>query len=335
MVDRLFKISNSISLFIFGARGTGKSYYLREHFPAEDVLFIDLLDDEVEERYRRNVAELSAIIKARRAFYYMLHPFTHLELKEQFKLNDVLQFGSLSKIFSLADKSDKAQFLKAYIKTYLKEEILQEQIIRKIDAFKNFLPIAAQMSGEILNYSKIANDVGIDDKTVENYFQILEDTLLGFKLPAFDMSLRKQQRQAPKFYLFDLGVKRALLNRMTLDVLPASSEYGKLFEESVVLECLRLNEYLQKDFEFSYYKTKGDIEIDLVVKRPGLKTLLIEIKSTNRAQEFEAKNIIGLMKDFPGQFEGIVFSNDREFKNYSEVQFYHWQDGVKKIFFVG
>ena len=94
--------------------------------------------------------------------------------------------------------------------TYLKEEIVAEQIVRRLDPFRHFLEVAAQSNGSIVNYANIARDVGADPKTVLSYFGILEDTLVGFLLPAFHRSIRKQQRSNPKFYYFDTGVKRSL-----------------------------------------------------------------------------------------------------------------------------
>src|SRR5690606_10177246 len=107
------------------------------------------------------------------------------------------------------NNEERRLFLESYTNTYLKEEIVQEQLVRNIIPFRKFLPIAAQCSGTIVNYNKIAQDISVDWATVRNYFEILEDTLIGFQLPAYSRSLRKQQLSSPKFYLFDTGVKRA------------------------------------------------------------------------------------------------------------------------------
>ena len=91
-----------------------------------------------------------------------------------------LRYGTLPEIFHKKSQSDKKEFLKSYVQTYLKEEIVSEQIIRKLNPFRNFLRVAAQQSGQIINYSNISQDIGVDDKTVKNYFSILEDTLIRF-----------------------------------------------------------------------------------------------------------------------------------------------------------
>ena len=125
-------------------------------------------------------------------------------------MEKVLQFGTLPEIFQLRLRKDKIRYLKTYIHTYLKEEVISEQIIRNIQPFRHFLEVAGQCNGSILNHSKIAREAGIDYKSSRRYFEILEDTLLGFHLPAFSTSIRKQQQKSAKFYLFDLGVSRAL-----------------------------------------------------------------------------------------------------------------------------
>ncbi len=107
----------------------------------------------------------------------------------------------------------------------------------------------------------------------------MSDTLIGFYLQSFHRSIRKRQRESPKFYLFDTGVRRALANTLNLPLDPSTFEYGNTFEHLLILEYHRLNSYLERDFKFSYLRTKDDAEIDLVIERPGQADLLVEIKS--------------------------------------------------------
>lgn len=140
------------------------------------------------------------------------------------------------------------------------------QIIRKLDPFRKFLPVAAQSSGEPLNYTKIGHDVGVDAKTVQIFFEVLEDTLIGFLLPPYHASLRKQQRQSPKFYFFDLGVKRVLDGTLIQPPVIHTFGFGKLFEQFLILEIIRLNDYFKSDFRPFYLLTKDHAEIDLISK---------------------------------------------------------------------
>ena len=226
----------------------------------------------------------AADLLAGRAFTYNLYPFSHIELGGAFSLDISLSLGSLPGMLALEEVEDRKEYLRSYVKTYLKEEIVAEQVIRQIQPFRDFLEIAAQCNGQIINYSKIARDIGVDDKTVQSYFQILEDTLVGFMLPSFHRSIRKRQREAPKFYFFDPGVKRALDRTLRMELVPQTFAYGKAFEHWVILEAMKMNEYRRLDYQFMYLKTKDDAEIDLIIERPGEKTLLVEIKSSVQVQ---------------------------------------------------
>ena len=130
---------------------------------------------------------------AGRAFVNYLFPLTCLEMGDRFDLMKALQWGTLPKVTQLETDEEKEAYLRAYSQTYLKEEVWSEQFIRKLDPFRRFLEISAQSNGEIVNYSNIARDVGSDVKTVQSYFEILEDTLLGFLLEPYHRSIFKNQ----------------------------------------------------------------------------------------------------------------------------------------------
>ena len=232
-------------------------------------------------KLKRGVSNLLA----GRAFVRHLYPLTHRELGPRFDLLHALRWGTLPKVYQLATDEERADFLRAYSLTYLKEEIAAEQIVRKINPFRGFLEVAAQSNGQILNYAKIAQDVGVDPHTVQTYFGILEDTLVGFRLPAFHRSIRKRQQSHPKFYLFDTGIKRALERAFHQSLVPRTTAFGNAFEHFLILEIARLNDYYQNDYSLSYLRTKDDAEVDLILERPGAPLLLIEIKSTARVTE--------------------------------------------------
>ncbi|MBF0432688.1 MAG: DUF4143 domain-containing protein [Fibrobacteria bacterium] len=229
----------------------------------------------------RKLKRGSANLLAGRAIQKVLFPLSHIELGDKFDLDFCLNWGSLPEVFAL-EKDERADYLRAYANTYVKEEIQAEQIIRKIPPFKKFLEIAALSSGNIVNYSKIARDIGSDAVSVKSYFEILEDTLLGFFLPAYDTSIRKQQSKSPKFYFFDAGVSRALSRALQVSVRPSTFEYGNAFEQFIINDINRLNLYYQKDWKCTYFRSKDNVEIDLVIERPGQSTLLIEIKSKTK-----------------------------------------------------
>lgn len=255
---------------------------------------------------------------AGRAFVFHLFPLTIVELQDRFILDDALKFGTLPEIFNFQSENDKMNFLKAYAQTYLKEEIITEQIVRNLPPFRRFLDVAAQTNTSIINYSNIARDINSDPKTVSGYYDILEDTLLGLRLPSYHTSIRKQQKKAPKFYFFDTGVARALAGQVDYDLVPKSFEYGQLFEAFVINELYRRLTYQGKQFKLSYLRVNEDLEIDVIIERGNLPPALAEIKSANRVDERHAKGLLTLGADFKSAKKYLI-SNDPHVKGFEDV----------------
>lgn len=268
---------------------------------------------------------------AGRAFVSHLYPFSYLELGDEFSLGNALSYGMLPKVVEFSNDKSKQRFLQAYTLTYLKEEIWAEQFIKNLDPFRKFLEVAAQSNGKIINYSNIARDVGADDKTVKNYFSILEDTLLGVVLEPFQHSFRKRLRAMPKFYFFDVGVVRALSHMLSVPPTEGTSYYGDLFESFIIMECIKLESYGQLDYRFSYLMTADGVEIDLVVERPGKPLLLIEIKSGDNIDAIKLRALKELSKEI-GDCEAVCFSNDPRRKKIGTIMVYPWQDGIAEFF---
>lgn len=279
----------------------------------------------------RKLRREGANLLAGRAFENKLHPLTSFELGADLNLDEIFNYGSLPKIFSLQSVEEKNQYLRSYANIYIKSEIKEEQIVRKIEPFLKFLEVAAQMNGKILNYSKIANDAGVDSKAVERYFEILVDTFIGFYLEPFHESVRKRQSQKSKFYFFDLGVKKALDRTLTVPVVLQSYSYGDAFESFFILECIRLNDYYLKDFKFSYLRTKDDLEIDLIIDRPGLSRVFIEIKSTKNFNADEASKYLKIKKDLKSENFWFVTQDKRQ-RSIDEFLIIPWPDALKKLF---
>ncbi len=268
---------------------------------------------------------------AGRAFVYNLFPLTHNELKERFVLNEILSFGSLPKLFSLDSFGKKKNYLKAYADTYLREEIRLEQLVKKLEPFVSFLEIAAQSNGEIVNFSKVALDCGVDTKTVQTYFQILVDTLTGFFLKPYLASVRKRERHNPKFYFFDLGVKRALENSLSIPLQVGSPAYGRTFEHFIISEIVRLNSYAQNDFEIFYWRGEQDAEVDVILKRPQKPLALIEIKSSHEVSSRTIKNLTRIQADFGGSSEAFIFYNGTQKMQNGKITIFPWQMGFKEL----
>ena len=242
-----------------------------------------------------------------------------------------MHWGTLPKIFSLEENTEKQEFLRSYADTYLKEEIWNEQVIRKLQPFRRFLEVAAQCNGKIINYANIARDVGVDDKTIKEYFFILEDTMIGFFLEPFHNSFRKRLVEKPKFYFFDPGVVRGLSRRLSVPLTPKTAAYGEAFEHFILLEFIRLASYFQPDYRFSFIRTAADVEVDLVIERPGKPLLCIEIKSSDVINQIDINPFIKITKDIHN-CEAIILSQDRFMKKFDHVTCYPWKLGIEECF---
>lgn len=278
----------------------------------------------------RKLKRGSANLLGGRASEFHLHPLTHLELGDKFDLSASLAWGTLPEILHL-EPTEKVRALYSYVSTYLKEEVLVEQLIRKIEPFRKFLEVAAQMNGKILNYARISNDSQVEEKSVARYYQILDDTLLGFFLEPYHNSIRKRQTQKAKFYFFDCGVTRALQNQLTLPVNEHTINYGHLFEQLVILEFIRLNDYFESRYKFSYLMTKDNAEIDLIIERPGEKIVLVEIKSTNNNLPEHGKKLKSFANDFNNPELFVLNNSDRPMES-DGVKYMNWKLGIAHIF---
>jgi predicted AAA+ superfamily ATPase len=278
----------------------------------------------------RKLKRGGANLLAGRAYTYHLFPFTFGELATDFNLLDALEWGTLPKITTISAPEERKIFLQTYAHTYIREEIQAEQVVRKLEPFRRFLSVIAQSNGTIISYANIARDVGTSDVTVRSYFQILEDTLLGFLLEPYHQSIRKRQRENPKFYLFDTGVQRALSRTLDVPLKPQTYAFGRAFEHLILCEITRLISYLRNDFTLSYLRTKDDAEIDIIIERPGMPIVLVEIKSNERIDDDDVATLRRFLPDFSGA-NAICLSLDPHPKVLHGIDCVYWSEGIKQI----
>jgi predicted AAA+ superfamily ATPase len=224
----------------------------------------------------RKLKRGGANLLAGRAATRRLYPLTAQEIGDDFDLERALRFGTLPAVVA-GDDDAARELLSAYAETYLREEVQAEGIVRNIGGFGRFLDVAAAQSGEILNAASVAADAAVSARTVRSYFEILEDTLIGFRLEPWQKSPRARLVGHPRFYFFDTGVTNALNRR--LHGAPDLPTGGRLFEQWVVTECTRLVDYLFPETRLFYWRTNHGAEVDLLFERHGKLRLAVEIKS--------------------------------------------------------
>lgn len=279
----------------------------------------------------RKLKKTGVNLLAGRALVNELFPLTHRELGNDFELTKVLQWGSLPEVFTADSELLKSEILRAYVGTYLREEIKEEQFIRNLNPFVRFLEVSSQQNGEITNAARIGRDSNTDSKTILRYFEILVDTLMGIFLDPFQKSVRKVQTEKSKFYWFDLGVRRALEGTLSNQLIPGSSEYGKAFEHFFITEAIRLAKYSRKEDRFAYLRTKDDVEIDFIVERSRKHLWAIEIKSSRNVDVARLGSTLQLAEDL-GAKKLIVASLEDRPRKVGKIEIIPWQQLLDEMY---
>lgn len=256
-----------------------------------------------------------------RALRYELYPLTANEIPD-FNLNRALNNGLLPRHY-LTENPKK--LISAYLGNYLQDEIVAEAKIRNVDVFARFLNAAAFSQGEILNYTAIATDCGVSAITIKEYFQILEDTMLGRFVPVYQKKPKRRVIKAPKFYFFDIGIVNHLLNRGKIE--KGSELFGNAFESFIYQELTAHKHYTAKDYPIYYWRTASQIEVDFIL---GNNEVAIEVKSSDR---ISSKHLSGL-KAFMEEYEvkkSIVVCTEPIPRIVNNIHILPWQDFIKQL----
>jgi predicted AAA+ superfamily ATPase len=258
----------------------------------------------------RKLKRLDVNLLAGRAINRQFFPLTAAELSFKFDLDRVLRFGLLPQIHAEPDIA--LDTLEAYVANYLREEIQQEALVRRLDSFARFLHVAALMNGQIVNVAGLARDAAVARPTVQGYFETLTDTLIGFWLPAWQRRAKVKEVASPKFYLFDPGVARALAGRLREPL--ESMERGFLLETWVLHELRAAIAFQNIGGQLNYWRTPSGSEVDFVWTR-GQRAVGIEVKAAaNWRPEFSVplKSLAseGIVQAAFGVYAGTVELKD-------------------------
>jgi len=193
-----------------------------------------------------------------------LDPLSALEVGADIDLERALRLGMLPGIYW--GDAEAAEILGTYAEVYLREEVLAEGVARDLGSYARFLDVMAIASGQWLNYSKLSSDTEIPKETIRRFVQLLDDTLLAFRIPAFVPRVTTSRRvlQRERVFLFDVGVRNALLGLHRRPLSP--DQVGTVFEQWVILQLMYLDHALRKGWRFSSYRSEGGAEVDLVIE---------------------------------------------------------------------
>lgn len=358
------------SFLILGARGTGKTTWVKETFA--NACYIDLLNqtiylqlqaspgklveffpkdvhqwiiiDEIqkipallnevhraiESEHRRfiltgssarNLRKKGVNLLAGRALQKKIYPLTAKEQQDSFDLNTTLRFGELPAVKS---HTMPKEYLASYVTTYLREEVLQEGLTRNIQVFHRFLEAASFSHGSQIEYASIARDIGIDNKTVSAYFDILEDLLIGNRLPVFSKRAKRKLSQAPKFYFFDVGVYQTIRPRGPLDSVQEVN--GAALEGLLLQEMRAINDYLNLEYEFFFWRTRTQLEVDFIAYGPnGL--IAIEVKCQSRCDAADLKGLKAFQEDYPEASCMMMYLGAQK-RIVNNIQILPFQEGI-------
>ncbi len=345
------------SFFLFGARGTGKSYWLKNQL--KDSIILNLLEPETrielstkpalleqqippeykgwivideiqkapilldlvhklieEKNYKfiltsssaRKLKKVGTNLLAGRAHTYYMYPLTLQELKNDFDLSNALNFGMLPKVYD--DKISKAEkYLSSYTKTYLYEEVMQEGLSRNLEAFNRFLEAASFSQASVLNISSVAREVGINARTISNYFDLLEDMLLSYRLTVFSKRAKRKIIEHPKFYFFDVGVYQSIRPKGLINSVEEIE--GHALETLILQELIALNHYYELECKIQYWRTLNGQEIDFIIYGPRL-FIAIEVKCSKSISSSDLKNLKLFLEDYPEAKAYVVYGGKKK-----------------------
>lgn len=336
---QLLLYSQEYSIFLWGARQTGKTTLIKQLYP--EAIFFDLLKNDLYRNFLNNPENFRNIVLASpitnpividevqklpmlldevhwliensshrfilsgssprkilnanvnllggRALKHKLYPLSYSEI-ENFDLTKALNNGLLPRHY-LAKNAEP--LIAAYIGNYLEDEIVAETKLRNVEIFSKFLDKVAFSNGEIVNYTNIAAECHVKSPTIKEYFNILNQSMIGGFVQAYQKSPKRRIVNAPKFYFFDVGIANFLLKRKNIEY--GSTNFGFAFEHFIYMELKCYSQYSGKNFEINYWRTSSGFEVDFVLNNAEV---AIEVKSANDIQPKHVKGLKAFNEEY-------------------------------------
>lgn len=249
----------------------------------------------------RKLKRGGANLLAGRALTYRLHPLVAPEVSYA-QLHERLNRGSVPAIFT---SPISQELLRAYVGTYLQEEVLAEGLVCNIGSFSRFLTTAGLTNGEQVNFTAVGSDSGVPPRTIREYYQILEDTLVGYLLPTFQQTRKRKPVSTPKFYFFDVGVANILAKRGVIE--PGSDLFGRALQHLVFVELRAYLDYHRLDVPLTFWRSQSQFEVDFVIGED----IAIEVKGKSLVTNSDLKGLRALSEEVQLRRK-IVVCTERE-----------------------
>ncbi len=269
----------------------------------------------------RKIKRGGANLLAGRAWWAELFPLTSIEIPD-FDLLTYLNRGGLPVVYT---SDEYVEELRAYTALYLREEIQNEALTRKIVQFSEFLELIALSNGEEISFQSIAGDCGVSPNSIKNYIQILEDTLLVFHLKPFTKTKKRKAISRSKLYFFDIGVTNSLANRG--EILDGSELFGKAFEHFILLEVRAFLSYARKNIKMFYWRSTSRFEVDLILDDKWA----IEIKSSKSIYDKHLKGIRALKEEGNIENFAVISCDQNERTTRDNIVIFPWKVFLDKL----
>jgi predicted AAA+ superfamily ATPase len=269
----------------------------------------------------RKLRHGGANLLAGRAREARLLPLVSKEIPD-FDLLRLINHGGLPEIY---DSNEPDEDLAAYVSTYLQQEIKAEAVTRNVTAFAEFLDVIAKSNGQEINYEGFASDLQVSPGTLKNYLQILEDTLIGFRIPGFGGTKKRKATIRAKHYLFDLGVSRHLSG--TGMIQSKSKAFGDAFEHFIMLEVRAFIFYSRRTAQMSYWRSTSQFEVDLLLDDQ----VAVEIKGSSQVADKHLKGLRALKEENIFRRFIVVSLDNARRKTADGIEVFHWRDFLDQL----
>jgi predicted AAA+ superfamily ATPase len=256
----------------------------------------------------RKLKRAGVDLLAGRALVRHLHPFMAAELGADFNLNQSLRYGLVPLIVESASMSET---LAAYIQLYVQEEVKAEGLVRNIGDFLRFLEVVSFSHGSQINASNIARECAVSRKLIEGYLGILQDLLISYHIPVFNVRAKRNMVVHEKFYFFDVGVYRSLRSQ---GFLQNDSEIDGPGLEGLVLQHLRAwNDYQGSPYKLYFWRTQHGVEVDFILYGPN-NLYAIEVKHAKSVYHKDIKSLQAFCEDYPEAVPILLYQGQERLK---------------------